>query len=161
MKILKITKSPHGMTIEYSAAGKTGPVTATCFGNQKETPKFSTEWKLLKDIVYEFIETTPAGIDVRTVNFKEDKGSIGAVLSCTVPMKENNRPWNFSTPVKYAHPRGEEKPGYLTQNTTSLLSALTLDAEKYVNGEKAQKELFGKEKDDWESKPTEKSKNEK
>ncbi|MFQ5629565.1 MAG: hypothetical protein ACE5I1_12450, partial [bacterium] len=153
MKILKITKAPQGMTVEYSQAGKTGPVTATCYGNQKERQAFSTNWKLLADIVYEFIETTPPGIEVRTVNFKsDDKGSIGAVLSCIVPMKENNRPWNFNTPVKYAHPAGFDKPGYLTQNTASLLSALTLDAEKYVNGEKPQSELFEGEKDNWESK---------
>ena len=146
MKVEKITKTPQGMTIEYSSPGKNGQVSATCYGDKTPHPRFVKEWEVLQETVAEWIETWPPDTKIISVNLKADeKGSIGAVVSMQVKLKDNNRPWNFNAPVKYAHSSGTDHVGFLNETTGQLLHSLCESAQDYVNGVHAQKELFEEE----------------
>jgi hypothetical protein len=94
----------------------------------------------------------------KRIIFKEDKnGNRGLMIGAQAEIEDNNRPWNFTTPVKYESKNEPGKANTLSIRIIEAIEEIEKLCEAHVNAEPAQRDIFDQEEvansEDWESQP--------
>lgn len=109
-------------------------------------PEFQAAWGQLSTLANEICDSKLAAFKfkVTSITFKRDKlDNLGCMLHLEVQLQTSSRPWHSNTPVKYQLPEGlDESSKYLSGEAIDLLTKLQALAKAYINGVKAQKDMF-------------------
>lgn len=142
MKItgVKITKS--GATIKYTTSPEGAQAETVVIGEGKPRPELEKALdKLIPavGIVCEFPKSYNNGISVSGVNFAYKKEQERVVVIAHKKLKKSNAPFNVSTPPMLV---GEdEEKNYFPPQFNKVLEEVKKEAEKYINGKRAQQEM--------------------
>ncbi|MBN2286929.1 MAG: hypothetical protein JXI43_10810 [Tissierellales bacterium] len=148
-KKIKIT-SDDKIHLEYEKANKQHDQDQfTMTGSEKALPEFYEAMADLAKFVCEMCELPDTDIErikVRGVSFSwaGESNTMGAVIMAQKKLIHSNCPLNINTPHKteefYAE-NGDEKQ-LLPTGCADFLYALCDEAERYLNGERSQTDLF-------------------
>lgn len=153
MNIDKIKTTGDTVYIEYSEKTSRGLNIFSMQCNQRGLAEFYHKRNQLVDHVCELMELPDDfafGMEIRTVSFtyiEEAKSTIlGAVITAVKKLK-NGHAIVLNTPFATEIPMGGGKnfDACLSEVCTSVLKGYQAEAIRYINGERAQMELFTKE----------------
>ena len=153
MQITRVKVKGNKVHIEWNIkrdTGDTDEYTLECI--DAPAPSFKEAWDALRQVVVEEAELpgdmvsaiTPIGLSVSYY----DDGRWGAVVSGTRQLMHSNAPMVINTPHKPAE-SSEHNPqddNILIEESVVAIELVLEEAEKYVNGERAQQGLFEEEK---------------
>lgn len=114
-------------------------------------PSFYTALDGLKKHVVEICEFAhdySKGMTIGGVSFSWTNDVMGVVISATRSLKATNSPFSFNTPHSTAEPysEGGDETVLLSSTCCVALDLVMGEAIKYLDGKRAQGELFGDEK---------------
>src|SRR5574342_15134 len=146
MEIKKIKISPDVVVINPMESNGTKSDEVETKDSATPAPEFQSAWNQLSTLANEICDSKldTFKFKVSSVTFKRDKlDNLGCMLHLEVQLETSSRPWHSNTPVKYALPEGlDESPKYLSGEGIELLNQLQDLAKKYINGVKAQQDMF-------------------
>lgn len=149
MRFTKIKYDGSKMRLEYEQERADGsdPDEFTLLSADKPAPEFEIALNALSDDVVEICEFEPhyaAQIDVRGVTLTWADGVMGACITALKRLTTANAPLVLNTPHLMAQPRSEANANepVLPDVTVARLGGLIEQAERYLNGERAQGSLF-------------------
>ena len=154
MRIDKIATKGDEVYIEYSEQTPAGPNVFTLDCNQRGLPELYHKLNQLSDHVIELMELPDDYTDelqVRTVNFKyvevKKGGEIMGAIITSVKKLKSGHSVVLNTPFATELPMGggTNYTGCLSEVCVNVLRGLEIEAQKYINGERVQMELFKKE----------------
>lgn len=162
-RILKAKYAKFKVTLEWEVKNKKGDwdqYTMTC--SDEPLPAFKEALAALDQDVLEMCEQ-PENYLTRIVvtgvsfDYSGEKEVLGATITGQMNLHKSNVPLNLNTPhkIKEFYADDGDPKQLLTEDCAERLKGLATQAEAYIDGERAQGELFS---DRW--KPTEESKEE-
>lgn len=113
----------------------------------KPAPSFH---EAMQDLAQDVVELCELPVDyreriiVKSVSLSEGEGDGfgGAVISAAMQLKDSYAPLNLNTPFKNSSSSGQEDPKQVIDGATERrICALIIEAEKFLNGVRAQTEM--------------------
>jgi hypothetical protein len=149
--ITKIKSSKGRIFIAYSDKSGTNEDEFTLNCLDEPLDSFRKAMADLKPHVQEWLEIEQPewceDLVIKGVSFSWTDGIMGAVITCEKPLTYAQSPLNLNTPHKPQHPYSDgddEALEYcLKDECVFALEKLIEEAKKYINGERAQGQLFG------------------
>lgn len=155
VEITKVKVKGAKVHVEWSIEreqGDTDDYTLKCV--DAPAPSFVQAWNKLQLVITEeaelpnhmAVEITPIGLSVTYY----DDGRWGAVVSGTRQLKYSNAPLVINTPHKPAEPSEYNKgdDNILLEKSVAVIQEVLEEAEKYINGDRAQQGLFAEHADE-------------
>jgi len=152
MEITSIRMNKDETEIGFTEAHGTQTITSMLIDAMPPAPEFQNAFERLKTLANEVLNgllkcEALKKIKATKVNFKKNEaGAIGCIVSLSAEIETSNRPFHFNTPLKFALAEGqEESEFYLSGKGVDLLHELQKLAGDFMNGVRAQADMFGKE----------------
>jgi hypothetical protein len=152
MRFTKIKFDGDKVRIEYEMPRKDGgdPDAYTLLSIDKPLPEFQVALQAMKQDVIDICELDPSCGDkltVRGVTLTHTNDVLGACVTALKLLKTANAPLVLNTPhLPEASYSGDDNGTPIMATAMGdRLSALMIEAERYVNGERAQASLFNAE----------------
>jgi hypothetical protein len=149
MEIQAIKMNKEVTEIVYVQAHGTQTVTSVLVDATTPAPEFVNAFQRLTTLGNEitngwFKSEAVKKYRVNKIGFKKSEaGALGCYLQCTVEFENSNRPLNLNTQVKYSLVKGTEESEFcLSGKAVDLLNELKSLAQDFMNGVRAQKDLF-------------------
>lgn len=149
MRIKSVKCSSAAVTVEYQVERTDGQYDEyTLTSNDAPVRSFYDALAALSTDVVQMCEFAGGDVDVRGVSFSHKKGILGVVVTALKSIERSASPLIINTPHTTEKPYAEnaETP-VLSTAMIGRLRAVILEAERYVNGTRAQRGLLKKEKD--------------
>jgi len=149
MKINSIKINKDETEIVFTEANGTKTMTTTIVDAMTPAPEFTSAFGKLKTLANEVLNGLLRSeafkkIKPVRVKFKEnDKGAIGCIITMSAEIPTSQRPFHFNTPLKFCLSEGqEESEFFLSGKSADLLDELQKLAIDFMNGMRAQGDLF-------------------
>lgn len=150
MEITSIRMNKDETEIGFTEAHGTQTITSMLIDAMPPAPEFQNAFERLKTLANEVLNgllkcEALKKIQTTKVNFKKNEaGAIGCIISLSAEIETSNRPFHFNTPLKFALAEGqEESEFYLSGKSVDLLHELQKLAGDFMNGVRAQADMFG------------------
>ena len=150
MQIDKVSYNPKEgrVHIEWTKTSPKGAGEYAMTHAEKPRPEFLKSLAALAMDVIEICECdghwNESDLEVRGASFSWTEGVMGATITALRKLRQSNAPLVVNTPHKPAQPyaAGGDDSNCLSEECVERLTTLMDEARKYINGERAQGELF-------------------
>lgn len=147
MKITKIKRQPNSVTITRVDAQGPNETEITLRSFEQPAASFDDALRAFVDLVLTLLKLPDAyrenfRVTGLSVNYEEADERMGLVVTCQKQLPDANAPLVLNTPHLREPIEGETGPGFFIAGWESALDTALGEAVKFVNGTRAQRDLF-------------------
>lgn len=149
MEVTSIKMTKDVTEIGFTEVHETQTITSTLVDAMTPAPEFQNAFGRLKNLANEVLNgllkcEAMKKVKPTKINFKKSEaGALGCIISLSAEIETSNRPFHFNTPLKFALAEGQEESDFfLSGKGIDLLNELQKLAGDFMNGVRAQQELF-------------------